>query len=67
MWALVTGIISIVVGIMVILKPELLSYIVGLYLIVVGALAVTEYVAWLESGSRPRGWHGFTGYGSGQS
>ena len=44
MWTLTVGIISIVVGLLVIAKPQILSYIVGVYLIVVGALAVVEYV-----------------------
>ncbi len=43
MWALITGIISILVGIMVIIKPKLLAWIVGIYLIVVGALAVIRF------------------------
>ena len=45
MWTLIVGIISIVVGLLVIAKPQLLSYIVGTYLVVVGALAVIEYLA----------------------
>jgi uncharacterized membrane protein HdeD (DUF308 family) len=44
MWTLIIGIISIVVGLLVIAKPQLLSYIVGTYLVVVGALAVIEYL-----------------------
>ena len=44
MWTLTVGIISIVVGLLVIAKPQILSYIVGVYLIVVGALAGVEYV-----------------------
>jgi uncharacterized membrane protein HdeD (DUF308 family) len=44
MWTLTTGVISIVVGLLVIAKPQLLSYTVGAYLIVVGTLAVIEHV-----------------------
>ncbi len=43
MWALITGIISILVGILIIVKPKLLAWIVGIYLIVVGAIAVIAY------------------------
>ena len=43
LWALVVGIITILVGILVIVKPKLLAYIVGIYLIVVGALAVIRF------------------------
>ena len=44
MWALITGIISILVGILVIVKPKLLAWIVGIYLIVVGAIAIIAYI-----------------------
>jgi uncharacterized membrane protein HdeD (DUF308 family) len=44
MWALIMGIISILVGILVIVKPKLLAWIVGVYLIVVGAIAVIGYL-----------------------
>ncbi|MDY6907367.1 MAG: DUF3096 domain-containing protein [Chloroflexota bacterium] len=43
-WGLVLGIISIIVGILVIVRPKLLAYIVGAYLIVVGAIAVIGYL-----------------------
>ncbi len=43
MWALIGGIISILVGILIIVKPKLLAWIVGIYLIVVGAIAVIAY------------------------
>ncbi|MDY6907366.1 MAG: DUF3096 domain-containing protein [Chloroflexota bacterium] len=36
--------ISIIVGILVIVRPKLLAYIVGAYLIVVGAIAVIGYL-----------------------
>jgi len=45
MWALITGIISILVGILVIVKPKLLAWIVGIYLIVVGAIAIIAYIS----------------------
>lgn len=37
---LVTGIISIVAGIVVLIWPKILAYIVGIYLIIIGVLAV---------------------------
>ena len=37
---LIIGIISIVVGIIVIIWPRVIAYIIGIYLIVVGILAV---------------------------
>lgn len=43
MWALIVGIISILVGILIIVKPKLLAWIVGIYLIVAGAIAVIVY------------------------
>ncbi len=43
MWALIGGIISILVGILIIVKPKLLAWIVGIYLIVIGAIAVIVY------------------------
>ena len=43
MWALIGGIISILVGILIIVKPKLLAWIVGIYLIVVGTIAVIAY------------------------
>ena len=43
MWALIGGIISILVGILIIVKPKLLAWIVGIYLIVAGAIAVIVY------------------------
>lgn len=42
-WGLIVGIISILVGILVIVKPKLLAWIVGIYLIVAGALAVIAF------------------------
>lgn len=45
MWGLLIGIIAIVAGILVIVVPRLLSWIVGIYLIVVGVLAVIAYFA----------------------
>ena len=45
MWALIIGIISILVGILIIVKPKLLAWIVGIYLIVTGILAVIGYIA----------------------
>lgn len=43
MWALIGGIISILVGILIIVKPKLLAWIVGIYLIVAGAIVVIAY------------------------
>ncbi len=43
MGVLIGGIISILVGILIIVKPKLLAWIVGIYLIVVGAIAVIAY------------------------
>ena len=43
MWELIVGIISILVGILIIVKPKLLAWIVGIYLIVIGAIAVIAY------------------------
>lgn len=43
MWALIVGIISILVGILIIVKPKLLAWIVGIYLIVAGAIVVIAY------------------------
>jgi uncharacterized membrane protein HdeD (DUF308 family) len=37
---LVAGIISIIAGIVVLIWPKILAYIIGIYLIVVGAVAV---------------------------
>jgi uncharacterized membrane protein HdeD (DUF308 family) len=37
---LVAGIISIVAGIVVLIWPKILAYIVGIYLIIIGAVAV---------------------------
>jgi len=45
MWALIAGIISILVGILIIVKPKLLAWIVGIYLIIVGVLGVIGYFA----------------------
>ncbi len=45
MWALIIGIISVLVGILIIVKPKLLAWIVGIYLIVTGVLAVIGYFA----------------------
>jgi len=45
MWGLIMGIIAIVAGILIIVVPRLLSWIVGIYLIVVGVLAVIAYFA----------------------
>lgn len=45
MWALIAGIISILVGILIIVRPKLLAWIVGIYLIVVGVLGVIGYFA----------------------
>jgi len=45
MWALIVGIISILVGILIIVQPKLLSWIVAIYLIVTGVLAVIGYFA----------------------
>jgi len=43
MGVLIGGIISILVGILIIVKPKILAWIVGIYLIVVGAIAVIVY------------------------
>ena len=45
MGVLIGGIISILVGILIIVKPKLLAWIVGIYLIVTGILAVIGYIA----------------------
>jgi uncharacterized membrane protein HdeD (DUF308 family) len=45
MWALIAGIISVLVGILIIVKPKLLAWIVGIYLIVVGVLGIIGYFA----------------------
>jgi len=37
---LVAGIISILVGLVVIWKPRILAYVIGVYLVVVGVIAV---------------------------
>jgi uncharacterized membrane protein HdeD (DUF308 family) len=37
---LVAGIISIIAGIVVLIWPKILAYIIGIYLIIVGAVAV---------------------------
>jgi uncharacterized membrane protein HdeD (DUF308 family) len=38
--SLITGIITIVAGIVVLIWPKVLAYIVGIYLIIVGLLAI---------------------------
>ena len=38
------GILSIIVGILIILKPDLLAWIIGIYLIVIGILAILAVV-----------------------
>ena len=43
MGVLIGGIISILVGILIIVKPKILAWIVGIYLIVAGAIAVIVY------------------------
>ena len=42
-WTLVVGILSILFGILVIVRPKVLAYIVGVYLIVVGILALVRF------------------------
>ena len=42
-WTLIIAIITILVGILVIVKPKILAWIVGIYLIVVGVLALIGY------------------------
>ena len=37
---LVAGIISIIVGILVIVRPRIIAYVIGIYLIIVGAIAL---------------------------
>jgi len=41
---LVIGIMSILFGVLVIAKPKLLAYIVGFYFIVVGILAIIQFL-----------------------
>lgn len=41
---LVIGILSILFGVLVIAKPKLLAYIVGFYFIVVGILAIIQFL-----------------------
>jgi uncharacterized membrane protein HdeD (DUF308 family) len=43
-WPLVLPIISILVGILVIVKPKLLPYIVGGYLVLVGVVELIRYL-----------------------
>jgi uncharacterized membrane protein HdeD (DUF308 family) len=43
MWGLIIGIISILVGILIIVQPKLLAWIVAIYLIVTGVIAVIGY------------------------
>ena len=40
--SLITGIITIVAGIVVLIWPKVLTYIVGIYLIIVGLLAIAN-------------------------
>jgi len=42
-WTLVVGIVSILFGILVIVKPRVLAYTVGAYLILVGILAIVRF------------------------
>lgn len=42
-WTLIIAIITILVGILVIVRPKILAWIVGIYLIVVGVLALIGY------------------------
>ncbi|HUU63065.1 MAG TPA: DUF3096 domain-containing protein [Dehalococcoidia bacterium] len=39
---LVAGIIAIVAGVLILIKPKLLNWVVAIYLIVVGAIAVID-------------------------
>ncbi|MDQ2068317.1 DUF3096 domain-containing protein [Natronospira bacteriovora] len=41
---LLTGILAIIGGVLILIKPKLLNYIVAIYLIVVGVLKVLPYV-----------------------
>ncbi|MBI2831713.1 MAG: DUF3096 domain-containing protein [Chloroflexi bacterium] len=41
MSGLVGGIISIVVGILIIAWPRLIAYVIGIYLIIIGLIAIT--------------------------
>lgn len=45
-WTLIIAIISIMVGILVIVRPKILAWIVGIYLIVIGVLALIGYFGW---------------------
>jgi len=43
-WTLVVGIVSILFGILVIVRPKVLTYVVGVYLILVGILAILRFL-----------------------
>lgn len=38
----VSAVLSIVVGVIILLMPQLLNYLIGLYLIIIGILAITK-------------------------
>jgi len=41
---LITGIITIIAGIIVLIWPKVLTYIVGIYLIIIGLIAIYNFV-----------------------
>lgn len=43
MWAVIMGIIGILVGILVIIRPKIIAWAVGIYLIVWGVLRIIEH------------------------
>jgi uncharacterized membrane protein HdeD (DUF308 family) len=43
-WGLVGGIITIVAGVIILIWPKVLAYLLGIYLIIIGALAVIAAV-----------------------
>jgi uncharacterized membrane protein HdeD (DUF308 family) len=43
-WFFWTSILALIVGILILLRPALLSYLVAIYLIIAGALGLAPYV-----------------------
>jgi len=45
MWQLIAGIVSAAVGFLILLRPQFLAYIIAVFLIIWGAIAIIGYYA----------------------
>jgi len=59
---LTIGIISLIVGIIIIIWPKIIAYIIGAYLVVIGIIAIVTVLRWVALGGGESKYADFKGF-----